>query len=100
MTGFVVDPDLLASRAVERRLAAARVSAHPAPAPVAEDAFGVIGRIFAWGAQDAALARASALAVVRDQFGVVAEELESVATGYRAADTAATTALGAAASPR
>jgi hypothetical protein len=96
MSGFTVDPDLLASRAVERRLAAARVAAHPPPAAVPQEAFGVIGQVFAGGASDAAAARAVAMKVLVDQFGVTAEELESAAADYLTADAAATATLGTA----
>jgi len=94
--GFAVDPDLLAGYGVERALAAERVATHPAPDPTAEDAFGLIGRVFAGGVAAAAASGAEALARVAAQFRYTARLLDEAAAGYRAADTAAAGVLGGA----
>lgn len=94
MTGFGVDPDLLTRHAAERAFAAERVATHPAPDPAAEDAFGLIGRVFAGGVAEAAASGEEALARVAAQFRYTARLLDEAAAGYRAADTSAAGVLG------
>ncbi|GAA4541379.1 hypothetical protein [Pseudonocardia xishanensis] len=93
--GFGVDTDLLLSHAADRERAATAVAAYSAPDPVAEDAFGLVGRVFAAGASAAAAAGAEALAGVSAEFRRTAAALREAAADYRAADTAVVTALGA-----
>lgn len=96
MSGFRVDPDLLAGHAVERDLAADRVAAHPLPAAAPEGSFGVIGEVFALGVRAAAEAGAHAVGETVAQFRLVADELAAAAAAYRAADGAAAVGLAAA----
>jgi hypothetical protein len=98
MSGFAVDPDVLAVLAAGRRQAAERLGAAAAPDPVAADAFGVIGRLFAGGASAAVEAGAAALAGSRDRLRRAAESLDRAAADYRAVDAAAARLLGEAAS--
>jgi hypothetical protein len=93
VTGFAVDPDLLAAHAVERRLAAARVAAHLAPVGPAEDSFGLVGQVFAVGVRAAAASGEAAISRATDQFRVTAEELAAAARAYRTADATAASRL-------
>jgi hypothetical protein len=93
MSGFGVDPDVLAAHAEARGQAADRVAARSAPPAAPEGSFGVIGEVFAVGVRAAAASGVEAIEQVGVQFRVTAWELAAAARSYRAADASAASDL-------
>ncbi|MCE3555161.1 hypothetical protein LWC33_27380, partial [Pseudonocardia sp. RS11V-5] len=92
--GFVVDPAELEAHAAaleeaERRLAAGA----PGPAVLSADAFGLVGRLFAGAASEAAGAGVAALEAARRGLAAAAAAARETGAAYREADLAAALAL-------
>ncbi|MCE0768374.1 hypothetical protein LWC35_36610 [Pseudonocardia kujensis] len=92
--GFAVDPAVLAAHAAaleaaERRLAGGA----PGPAVPSTDAFGLVGRLFAGAAGEAAGAGLAALEAARRGLVAAAAAARQAGAAYREADLAAALAL-------
>jgi hypothetical protein len=98
--GFAVDPAVLeahaaALEAAERRLAGGT----PGPAVLSPDAFGLVGRMFAGAASEAAGTGTAALEAAGRGLVDAARSAREAAVAYREADLAAALALERAAGP-
>ncbi|MEU7811503.1 hypothetical protein [Pseudonocardia sp. NPDC049154] len=98
--GFAVDPAVLeahaaALEAAERRLAGGA----PGPAALSSDAFGLVGRLFAGAASEAAGVGVAALEGARRGLVAAAASAREAAVAYREADLAAALALERAVGP-
>ncbi|MFR9803831.1 hypothetical protein ACL02T_16245 [Pseudonocardia sp. RS010] len=92
--GFAVEPAALEAHAAaldaaERRLA----SGAPGPTALSPDAFGLVGRLFAGAASEAAGAGVAALEAARRGLVRAAASAREAAVAYREADLAAALAL-------
>lgn len=95
MTGFRVDPGFLDAQAGRMDRVADRVRAAAAVGlPLDLGAYGVLGRVFALAALDAASTGASAVDRLAGQATEHAERLRAAAADYRRAEQAAAAELG------
>ncbi|GAA2870198.1 hypothetical protein GCM10010472_29430 [Pseudonocardia halophobica] len=98
--GFAVDPAVLEAHAAtleaaERRLAGGM----PGPGVLSPDAFGLVGRLFAGAASEAAEAGVAVLEAARRGLVAAAASAREAAATYREADLAAALALERATGP-
>lgn len=100
LEGFAVDPAVLEAHAAtleaaERRLAGGA----PGPAVLSPDAFGLVGRLFAGAASEAAGTGVAALEAARRGLVAAAASAREAAVAYREADLAVALALERVGSP-
>ncbi|WP_433504941.1 hypothetical protein ACQP04_36300 [Pseudonocardia halophobica] len=98
--GFAVDPAVLEAHAATLEAAERRLAGRaPGPAALSPDAFGLVGRLFAGAASEAAGAGVAALEAAQRGLVAAAGSAREAAATYREADLAAALALERAAGP-